>query len=516
MAYPPAKPTYADFKERDCTDHPEKWLAMVCATCKDMFVCLTCISSKHRGHIFIEIEEYLLIKDHLLNKLTLEVITKSKRLDVRIQRVQRAKVDNKKNSSEMITFIEDRAKSMKDEIDRISNDYVSQCRAVEQNNDNLLVHLEDRMSKHFNDLKDISNHSRNVLDTENFMEFLTVENKLKFQNDRMYDKFPKLWKTGVVMSDKQTRIMTQFGYMDKSDWVPDGCEWGGEKEELDVSGEISPFKVELLSTFMTQQQKQVHAVCPIDNGQAWLACTASNQAELRNKKGDISGVMQTKEGVRINDIVHSMERSRTLCCAQGSVRKILPYGKYQLMFPTDFYSSSICEAFEDDHILVCHDEKGRILKYNSKGKVKQTIANDQDGWKLFTWPRKIRVNKRNGDLAIIEESPPRHVAVFNVKNEELCRYYGGKPAPDETKTEISNRDEEDAFHPRDICFDRNGDIIIADHGKKAIIVIDKDGREKRTIWRDEIPPSSLGIQPNGQLWIGFLSGAIKIVRYLEN
>lgn len=311
-----------------------------------------------------------------------------------------------------------------------------------------------------------------------------------------------------MMSDKMTRMMTQFGYMDTPVWKPD--EDGPKKDEWDADDihYTDPYKVKVIGHFQVESQRQVLSICPVDNSSAWLICTGSNEASLRTQSGDVSAHMRVKPGAKLNDVVCSADGTKVFCCAQSSVRKILPDGQDQVLFRTDDYASSLCEA-ADGGIIVCHDDKGMMVKYSDEGDVITVITEDLDGWKLFSWPRKVRVNHGNGDIAVIEETTPRHVAVMDSNMDELCRFQGRQDLGGKTPDAVD-------FLPRDICFDRNNNIIIADYGNSCVMVIDRGGHVLRTVWRDEMPPTSVGLQNNGDLWVGFLDGQVRIVRYINS
>ncbi|OWF48589.1 uncharacterized protein LOC110452892 [Mizuhopecten yessoensis] len=503
-------PSHGVFQERPCPNHPGKWLVMVCTTCRDAFVCLTCINTSHTSHMFVEIEEYLDLKRHLFSRLKQVADTKLTTLKQRLEKARDTKKESKQNMTELGDYIKSRADEMKKQIDQICEDYTKQCRNIGQKNDDLLGHVEDRMQRHFDDLSEAADKCKEVLDQEKYQNLLHTEKNLKQQNSRPYDLFPNLQSMGIIMSDKMTRMMTQFGYMDTPIWKPDQEGPGKDEWGSDATNDAEPYKVKLLGSFQMESQKQVLSVCPIDNTSAWLICTGSSEATLTTNKGNITVHMRVKPGVKLNDIVCSADRSNVFCCAQSSVRSILPDGKYKVLFRTEDYASSLCEA-KDGGIIVCHDDKGKMIHYNGHGDVIKVITEDLDGWKLFSWPRRVRVNRKNGDMAVIEETTPRHVAVMDSKMDELCRFQG---IPNSGKSE--KLQEEQNFLPRDICFDRNNDIIIADYGHGSVIVIDRDGRLVRTVWRDEMPPTCVGLQPNGDLWVGFLDGQVKVLRYIEH
>ncbi|KAL4220724.1 hypothetical protein ACF0H5_021119 [Mactra antiquata] len=75
-------------------------------------------------------------------------------------------------------------------------------------------------------------------------------------------------------------------------------------------------------------------------------------------------------------------------------------------------------------------------------------------------------------------------------------------------------ENDEVFKPLGVCFDRHGNIIIADWESNTVSVIDQDGKYIRNLTCDIEGPQSVAVS-NGRIWIGGKSGMIQVY-YLDN
>ena len=120
----------------------------------------------------------------------------------------------------------------------------------------------------------------------------------------------------------------------------------------------------------------------------------------------------------------------------------------------------------------------------------------------FIKPGKLTVSKV-GDICVIDAEKSReHVVILAPDGELKGKYYG-------VKDPILNR----PFDPKDVCFDNNGLIYVADLANSAVHVLDKNGNFHHFLitQRDGIMyPSALTCDSDGFVWVGSSTGVVYV------
>ncbi|XP_062590033.1 uncharacterized protein LOC134251648 [Saccostrea cucullata] len=102
---------------------------------------------------------------------------------------------------------------------------------------------------------------------------------------------------------------------------------------------------------------------------------------------------------------------------------------------------------------------GQVNRYTNTGKHIQTIQHDNTGQRLYSDPRYITEN-RNGDVIVSDSG---RYAVVVTDNRGRHRFsYRGPPSGSELR-------------PRGICTDALSHILVCDHNTNTVHIIDKDG-----------------------------------------
>lgn len=132
-------------------------------------------------------------------------------------------------------------------------------------------------------------------------------------------------------------------------------------------------------------------------------------------------------------------------------------------------------------------DKGKIIRYNPTGQLKQTIKHDATKLELYRGPRFITENN-SGDIVVSDDD-----AVVVTDREGRYRFsYTGHPP-------------ELGLLPQGICIDELSHIFFCDHKYKTVQMIDKDGQFLLHLMesQNEDKPSGLGYDVHTKsIWMG--------------
>lgn len=505
-----------DVTDRLCPHHPERKFDMVCMTCKDELICRKCVSTTHIKHTCAEVDGYFDIKKESFFRLLQKADAKFQGMDARIKRLKTLKDQNKRAIEDTITAVRVRGRELKNKIDKITESFMDECKAVEKSNEDIMKALEETMEQSMNDLKQTIQKSKIVIGSELYEQYGDTERNLRSLVIRKADPLPVLNTPSLssnVDNSCPEQLQNAYGSLNKKEWRLDKM---GLMEDDFTHGIIQPvpkppkpFTVSVLASFELSAQKYIRSVWSVDEHKSWVICGGSNEAHLVSARGDVVQTSRVEDGVWITDITCTADGSRTMvCCGDGTIRQILPSGECKIMFHTECYANSLSESEQEGCVTVCRHREQNLVRATYKGKVMQTINFGADGTPLFCKPVCIRVNKNNGDMVVLEANAPRHVVVFDKDLNLLSRYRGnanGYAAEDDS--------DPDEFQPWDVCFDRQGNIMVADGRTKSLILIDRDGNKIRTLFDDDIGPTCMGMCKNGDMWVGFDYGNVKVIRF---
>lgn len=507
-----------------CPFHPRKKITSVCNTCGEMFVCNLCITALHMGHKLVDTEDYLNVKKHRLNGLLKDTENKIKKVDERLDKISKVKDENSNTAKNVMMDLEKRAEEMKEEIDRIVVSYAEKCRNTEEKNVEILERVKTKLLQQLSDLQDTATMCKNALQPEKYANLANLERHMRAEISKPMKGLPVLQSPVLLYGEQEQQLLEQmkvlYGTLTSKDWVvyrKDSADDDLMSTSTKLTSKMPPIKHNLITaiaSFRHPSNSRVAVVAPVMDGKAWIARGGTYEGHLMLMTGDIKQTTSVENYLSIIDIMVRSDTTKTIiCCTDGSIRTILQSGKNSVMFRTKYSATSLCEV-DSGNILVCHDD-GKLIKYAKDGEVLQTLHKDPAGRKLFSLPTRVRVNRRTGDIAVIEDSLPRHVIVMDRRLNILHRFHGDIANNENTDNVELDMDMK-KFIPSSLCFDRSNNLLIADLGSKSVLLLDRRGRNVRTVWKDGNIPTSLGVQPNGDAWVGFANGKVKIIRYLNN
>ncbi|OWF50913.1 uncharacterized protein LOC110449865 [Mizuhopecten yessoensis] len=507
-----------DVKNKMCSHHPDRKFDMVCITCKDEPICRKCISTTHIKHTCAEMEGYYDTKKDSFLRLVQKADAKVKGMNGKMKRLKKLQDQNQKTIDETVNEVKVRGRELKSKIDKVTENLIDECKSIGTKNDDAMAKLEETLEKSMNDLKQTIQKCKIVIGCEKFEEYALMERNLRSQVLRKAEQLPVLSTPSLssnVENSSCEQLQNAYGSLSKKDWRLD--KMGMSEEDFTpvvnqpAQKPAKLFTVSVLASFELSAQKYIRSVWPVDEHKSWVICGGSNEAHLVSAKGDMVQTSKVDEGVWITDVTCTADESKTMvCCGDGTIREILPSGDCKTMFHTECYANSLSEAEQEGCVTVCRHREQNLVRATFKGKIMQTINFGADGKPLFCKPVCIRVNRSNGDMVVLEANSPRHVVVFDKDLNLLTRYQGNGEYLGEHDENGSDQDE---FQPWDVCFDRQGNIMIADGRTKSLILVDRHGQTIRTLFDDDIGPTCMGMCKNGDMWVGFDYGNVKVIRF---
>ena len=265
--------------------------------------------------------------------------------------------------------------------------------------------------------------------------------------------------------------------------------------------------------FSTEGSGPVTCISAARSGQAWV-CRGNdrNLLHLYHRNGHKKETRTLK--IKIQEVAVRQDKSVFIIPLHSkTVKRVSSTGR-----ATDFYTSADLEtsglcATSRYEILVTTKPVQFSQKKRPRARSKPSVIRlSQTGeiiWDIktkgadsFVKPDRLAVGK-NGDISVIDAEKSReHVVILSPDGELKGKYYG-------VKDPILSR----AFDPRDVCYDANGFIYVADLVNSAVHVLDKQGNFHHFLinHRDGIMyPSALACDTDGFVWVGSSTGVVYV------
>lgn len=241
-------------------------------------------------------------------------------------------------------------------------------------------------------------------------------------------------------------------------------------------------------------RKCVHISC-VTTDRFWIS--DDNCLILTNKSGDNLHCLQWIVSA-VSPGCHTVNSKGDLIYIQLDIKKLSKDLKTTTLFiekanllgiPRCMY----CSLITEDLLIAIKDTddfsaRSKVVRYNQRGQLTQTIQHDNTGLDLFGNPRYITENK-NGDIVVSDFD-----AVVVTDSDGRYRFtYTGQTLESGIQTE-------------GICANSLFHILICDTKSKTVHIIDKDGKYLSNLIMDKLgifAPHSLGYNAtNDTLWVG--------------
>ncbi|XP_060073569.1 uncharacterized protein LOC132553352 [Ylistrum balloti] len=326
----------------------------------------------------------------------------------------------------------------------------------------------------------------------------------------------------------------------------DGEKSGAEGSTTKESGTLMPGNIEgdrplshpeevtkyLRSVYkLVDTPKQLHSftVCQdfidtvscVSGENAWMFCDG-NKLILVNKDGDKQRSIQLRGKIGDFCTLASGEVLLTHmddCC----VYSIQANGVMTLQFKTEPLHPVAIQPTHDDNLLITladvwdykiePQSQRQLRMYSRDGTVLKTLEFGPDEKRLFCKPGRVRICKNNFNVAVcnfVNDKPGNDYIVFLDKNlNVLFRSNERYSVPSELKPQSHVIFD-------DMVFDSGDNIVTVETVSNSVQLLDKNCRYVKTLYKDPTDneqPMSIALDTEGNLWIGFQRGHVKIIKY---
>ncbi|OWF41335.1 hypothetical protein KP79_PYT07488 [Mizuhopecten yessoensis] len=274
-------------------------------------------------------------------------------------------------------------------------------------------------------------------------------------------------------------------------------------------------KPEVISEFLPNIV--INAICPTYDGNAICGSKFGNKLMVYGPNGDMlrfigSRVLETISGIAMSPLDHCL----WLCVNEDcGVVKVDHEGDVAIQFHTDQNPWCLCVT-RDHKIIVGFVDS--IASYSLEGKKGKEVFKDKFGKKIVSQPQRITECPVSQNIAVLDKgwsllSKDKPCIIVFDRNLHLKFRYNGTLVAPGTKASSSP-----SFQPRDVIYDMDGQLLVANKNKNSIDVVNEKGQHLRTLMTDEWKPVSLGLQLDNTLWAVFKNSSkcrIKLLRYTE-
>lgn len=269
----------------------------------------------------------------------------------------------------------------------------------------------------------------------------------------------------------------------------------------------SSFQIEITNQF--QDRHFINCVCPVSINKCWVIPTAGPIISLY----DITG-KQEKEimifSEQVRDIAYR-KSDNSLLIAFVHSNRILRYNNNNLTFlcSTGNTHPYGIDTFPDDRIaVVCaslfgnavDDEYGELLIFSYDGAFLKSIGKIGDK-NMLKRPFSVVVNRISSRI-FVSDRGNNSVFVFSEEDNQLKHRYTGTRG-DETRLVFKI---EHHFRPISIAQDNDGNVLVIDAASATIHILNPEGIFLGLVLTTSDGnfgnPLSIGVDPEGKIWIG--------------
>ena len=456
-----------------CLEHNRKECVCWCQTCGKA-ACMDCVTKSHRGHEFTELETILQDKRATLQQELKNLESnKLKEWQDLMMKAKKMTSDFSGQVDEIEKRIEERAKEFHTRVEEIKETYKKQLNELKISNLDILQKQEkmvsDGLEKVKQEIKECEDRLRSS-DMESLLEHEGAKSDKK-------DTLPKLsCVTPPVLTPSQinTKALTEmFGQLT----VP-------PTQLIPKPSTQSEFDTKTINT----------SVICVGSGEAWVR-TDDRTIQLVDKHGEVKDTIHTD--FDFGDMVLSPQGDILLTDYDNNCIKAISGDKtIKTLFKAQWTPYGLCYLHSGDIAVTFHDE-GRVVIYSASGKIIKELDKE-----LFRDPWWVAQSKVNSDLYISDDGAGTVVAL----DKDYRVWY-----------EYTGQGDGGDFHPRGLCTDSVGHVLITDQRNNRVHILDRDGRfrqflltKEQGLWR----PVRIDVDNEGNAWVGDYNG-VKVVKYLQ-
>lgn len=484
-----------------CELHPPNGCSTYCKTC-DVSICKCCVSEKHSTHETSLLSEQI---EQILKKITQE--------NDRLQSFKTELVSVLGHITKILSSLTKFYTKKKDEITRRGEEW---HKHVEKTVRKLQYELNDMRNEHeaalqsqkkelekmIKDVDEINKKVSVLQKSQNVKElqnFVPIIQKQKPLINISQYPFPTFYASKFDENDP-----TFFGYIEKKE---EKCfsALEGKLEETklrDLQILERPTLTSVIDSgfpFNTENENRLYDLAITDDNKVWMGGHCQ-ELKLFDLQGNLLRTVHiTSLGLFL--CVHKNHAVYT-DYADRAVKMISDSDNVVTMFTTKGWRPQGIASTETGDLLVCLDldDQSKVVRYSITGKELQTIQYDSYCQPLYKSPLYIAENI-NGDIIV---SDWKKDAVIAVNRLGVYRY--------------SFSWETCKSFACSVATDSIGQVIVSDYNGIKIRILDKDGRFLRYIVLEDGIKNSRGLCTfgHGEIIVGeCITGIAKRIKYLQ-
>ncbi|XP_060083506.1 uncharacterized protein LOC132562760 [Ylistrum balloti] len=469
-----------------CTYHQRMGFIYICKTCDDELICTDCVLDRHNKHDLGKLTDYV-------SEQKLQI----RRYQEKLSRNDVPKLENdikendenfKKSSRQFCKMIEEitrQGKEMKNEIDRLTEKLVLLCKNIEKINADITENNKTALTKHMGEeVRPQLDRCLQVLSYGVTDDVITVAKQVR-DNSTSPPPVGTL-KTGVFKPGT-----VQTGLLE---WMLGTVLVDGENPEYHPTAKSS-----LVSSFVTSFPFTDIRVCSTGD-EAWLSFCKGDKIHRVDQKGNIKERIECR--VKVYSITVSPTTGRVwFFVMEGkSIRECTSDGNTLIRFMVKSVLWSLCITRED---MVVVGTSGEIVMFTTDGR---RVADGQDRVcrQEAVIPVRLSYCTQTGDVIVADvdgigcddymagKKPGKQPRVIVMNKHLKLKFKCQNIDAMESQTSESRQSK---FYPTDVCFDGDGDILVAELVTKSVVLIDGNkGHSLRTIYiPDERIPWSISL-----------------------
>ncbi|XP_056006464.1 uncharacterized protein LOC125664524 [Ostrea edulis] len=247
---------------------------------------------------------------------------------------------------------------------------------------------------------------------------------------------------------------------------------------------------------VSKNNNRLYDIAVIDDNRVWMG-----GASYELKLFDFQGNLHDTVSITTQGLCLTVYNKHVIYTGINTVCRVAEDKTIQPMFTTGEWEPHGITSTATDDLLVClhKDDQYKVVRYSGTGTILQEIQYDSQGQPLYRRPAYITENV-NGDIIVTDW---KKNAVIAVDRLGIFRF------------SFSGRDKPSAV--TSVTTDAGGHVIVTDFGDK-IHMLDRDGRFLRYIIPDQRinKPRGVCIVGDGEMFVGENNtGIAKRIKYSE-
>uniref|UniRef100_K1Q039 Tripartite motif-containing protein 45 n=2 Tax=Magallana gigas TaxID=29159 RepID=K1Q039_MAGGI len=483
-----------------CDSHPQNDCSAYCKTC-NVPICMLCVSIKHKSHEMSELSDKI---EEFFKLIANE--------NDRLQSIKQELKIVLDHTTKLLSSIYTIYKQKKDEVTARGEEWHKQIEktvkklhqeldGMQKEHEALLKKQETEFKEIIEKLDEINRKATNLQkshDVKKLQTFMPLIEKREALTEFTQYSFPTFYECKI---DKNY-LQTYFGYVEKREEKKISIL--GKKLKKDHLSDRRIIKVPIvkfvIDTGFPADDKNTNrllAMAVTDDDKVWMG---GHTKEL--KLFDLQGNLRHAVNISWKGYYLSMYSKQVVYCDYETVKKISHDNIVLTMFTTGDWNARGITSTASGDLLVCLRKgyQSKVVRYSSTGTVLQEIQYDSQCQPLYTDPIYIAENV-NGDIIVTDWGKNAVVAVDRIG---ILRYsYSGKDRN---------------FDVCSVATDSVGHVIVTDCKGDKIHMLDRDGVFLRYIIPEEKinRPSAVCILGTGEMMVGeCLTGIAKRIKYLE-